>query len=78
MHMFSSYDNFFGGMYNMQRCEVMHIRFKKEIGKFTRIYEIIPQMDKTISQMRNRVVEDNFRGINSKPLLDSHMRDLDE
>jgi hypothetical protein len=28
--------------------------------------------------MRNRVVEDNFRGINSKPLLDSHMRVLEE
>lgn len=69
---------FFGGMCNTQRCEVMHNKFKKEINKFTRIYEIIPQMDKIISRMRNRVVKDNFREINSKTLLNSHMRDLKE
>lgn len=35
-------------------------------------------MDKIISRMRNKVVKDNFREINSKPLLNSHMRDLKE
>ncbi|KAK9911525.1 hypothetical protein M0R45_035426 [Rubus argutus] len=48
------------------------------MGRFTRLYEVVPRMDKTISRMRNRLVEDNFRGINSKPLLNSHMRVLEE
>jgi zinc finger SWIM domain-containing protein 3 len=70
--------HFFGGMCSTQRCEGIHSKFKKEIGRFTRLYEVVPRMDKTISRMRNRVVEDNFRGTNSKPLLDSHMRVLEE
>ncbi|KAK9938900.1 hypothetical protein M0R45_015612 [Rubus argutus] len=69
---------FFGGMCSTQRCEGMHSKLKKEIGRYTRLCEVMPRLEKTLGRIRNRVLADNFRSKNCVRVYDTHMRGIEE
>lgn len=69
---------YFRGMCSTQWCEGMHSKLKKEIGRYTRLCEVMPRMEKTIGRIRNRVLEDNFRSKNCVRVFDCHLRGMEE
>lgn len=71
-------EHFFGGICSTQRCEGMHRNLKGGLGRYRKLYEVLPRMDRTIDRMRDRVLEDDFKSINSSPVYDTHMRCLEE
>lgn len=40
--------HFFGGMSSTQQCEGMHKNLMKGVGKFYKLYEVLPRVDKTV------------------------------
>ncbi|XP_040369927.1 protein FAR1-RELATED SEQUENCE 5-like isoform X2 [Rosa chinensis] len=70
--------HFFGGMCSTQRVEGMHAKLKKEIGRHTRLCEVMPRMERTLGRIRNRVLYDNFRSKNGAPVYETHMRGIEE
>ncbi|KAK9929342.1 hypothetical protein M0R45_026444 [Rubus argutus] len=71
-------DHFFGGICNTQRCEGIHRNLKEEVGRYMRIYKALPRIDKTIDRMRDKVLEDDFRSMNSNPVYGKHIKCLQE
>lgn len=71
-------EHFFGGVSSTQRCEGMHRNLKGGLGRYMRLYEILPRVDKTIARMRDRVLQDDCRSLNSDPLVGRHMRCMQE
>lgn len=70
--------HFFGAMCSTQRCEGMHKDLKEGLGRFSRLYEIMPRMDKTLEHMRNKVKKDEYNSMTSEPVINSHMRSLEK
>jgi zinc finger SWIM domain-containing protein 3 len=71
-------DNFFAGICSTQRCERMHRNLKGGLGRTMRLCDVLPRVDKTIARMRDRVLEDDCRSINSDPVIGSHLRCMQE
>lgn len=71
-------EKFFGGMCSTQRCEGMHSKLKKEIGRYTRLCEVMPRLEKTLGRIRNCVLADNFKSKNCVWVYDTHMRGIEE
>ncbi|XP_062017992.1 protein FAR1-RELATED SEQUENCE 5-like [Rosa rugosa] len=70
--------HFFGGMCSTQRVEGMHSKLKKQIGRYTRLCEVMPRMERTLGRIRNRVLYDNFLSKNSAPVYKTQMRGIEE
>ncbi|XP_062005564.1 protein FAR1-RELATED SEQUENCE 5-like [Rosa rugosa] len=70
--------HFFGGICTTQRCEAMHRNIKTGVGKFMRLCEFLPRMDKTLARMRYNHLYDDFKSMNSDPIIGSHMRCMQE
>lgn len=71
-------DNFFAGVCSTQRCERMHRNLKGGLGRTMRLYDVLPRIDKTICRMRERVIEDDCKSLNSSPVIGSHLRCIQE
>lgn len=71
-------DHFFAGVCSTQRCECMHRSLKGGLGHYMRLFEILPRIDKTIARMRDAVLEDDSKSINSDPVIGSHLQCLQE
>ncbi|KAL6127468.1 hypothetical protein ACLB2K_070833 [Fragaria x ananassa] len=71
-------DHFFGGICSTQRCEGMHRILKEGIGRYMRLFEILPHMEKIIERMRNRVLHDDYRSEQFRHVYGTHMRSLEE
>ncbi|KAM5578706.1 protein FAR1-RELATED SEQUENCE 5-like, partial [Rosa sericea] len=71
-------NHFFGGMCTTQRCEAMHRNLKSGVGRYMRLCEVLPRMDKTIEQIRFNGLNDDFKSMNSHPVIGSHMRCIQE
>ncbi|XP_024171890.1 protein FAR1-RELATED SEQUENCE 5-like [Rosa chinensis] len=70
-------EHFFGGMCSTQRVEGMHSKLKKQTGRYTRLCEVMPRMERTLGRIRNCVLYDNLSK-NSAPLYETHMRGIEE
>ncbi|XP_061993403.1 protein FAR1-RELATED SEQUENCE 5-like [Rosa rugosa] len=70
--------HFFGGMCSTQRVEGMHSKLKKQIGRYTRLCEVMPRMERTLGRIRNRILYDNFLSKNRAPVYETHMRGIEE
>ncbi|XP_024163625.1 protein FAR1-RELATED SEQUENCE 5 [Rosa chinensis] len=70
--------HFFGGMSSMQRCQGIHRNLESALGKYDRFCEYIPRMDKTLRKMRNNISVDDLKCENSKPVIITHMRSLEQ
>lgn len=70
--------HFFGGMSSTQRCEGMHKNLKKGVGKFCKLYEVMPRVDKALCRLREKAKKDDFDNMNSTPVLETHMRVMEK
>ncbi|KAK9911827.1 hypothetical protein M0R45_035715 [Rubus argutus] len=52
--------HFFGGMTSTQRCEGMNKNLKAGIGTYSKIYEILPRIERTLKRMRNDARKDDL------------------
>ncbi|KAL6129454.1 hypothetical protein ACLB2K_072804 [Fragaria x ananassa] len=67
-------NHFFGGMCTTQRCKGMHRNLKGGVGRYMELCEVLPRMDKTIEHIRFNGRNDDFKSMNSHPIIGSHMR----
>ncbi|KAK9941578.1 hypothetical protein M0R45_007280 [Rubus argutus] len=70
--------HFFGGMSSMQRCQGIHRNLNNGVGKYDKLCEYIPRVDKSLRKMRNDVSKDDFNCEYSKPVIITHMRSLEQ
>ncbi|XP_062016390.1 protein FAR1-RELATED SEQUENCE 5-like [Rosa rugosa] len=71
-------EDFFAGVRSTQRCEQMHRNMKTGLGKYMRLYEVLPRLDKTMNRIRERVLFDDFVSVNASPVIGDHMSLLQE
>ncbi|KAK9932069.1 hypothetical protein M0R45_019319 [Rubus argutus] len=65
-------------MTSTQRCDRMNKNLKAGIGTYSKIYEILPRIERTLKRMRNDARKDDFNCSNSTPVLATHMRSLED
>ncbi|XP_024171478.1 protein FAR1-RELATED SEQUENCE 5-like [Rosa chinensis] len=70
-------NHFMAGMRSMQRCEGMNRFIKDSIGSGMKLVEVIPRMDRALMRLRNNQVRDDFNTMNSTPVLETHLKDLE-
>ncbi|XP_040372470.1 protein FAR1-RELATED SEQUENCE 5 isoform X2 [Rosa chinensis] len=71
--------HFFARMRSTQRCERMN-RYVKDSLSFSgvKLIELIPQLDKALERLRNKVAEEDFRSNNSAHALSTQLRQLEK
>ncbi|XP_050387558.1 protein FAR-RED IMPAIRED RESPONSE 1-like [Argentina anserina] len=71
-------DQFFGGVCSTQRCERMHRNLRGGIGRYMRLFEVLPCMEKNKDRIRNRCLHDDYRSEQFQPVYGTHLRTLEE
>lgn len=70
-------NHFMAGMRSTQRCEGMNRFIKDSIGSGMKLVEVVPRMDRALMRLRNNQVRDDFNTMNSTPVLETHLKDLE-
>ncbi|KAM5551820.1 hypothetical protein ABKV19_026599 [Rosa sericea] len=70
-------NHFMAGMRSTQRCEGMNRFMKDSIGSGMKLVEVVPRMDRALMRLRNNQVRDDFNTMNSTPVLETHLKDLE-
>ncbi|XP_024171747.1 uncharacterized protein LOC112177718 [Rosa chinensis] len=70
-------NHFMAGMRSTQRCEGMNRFIKDSIRSDMKLVEVILRMDRAVVRLSNNQVRDDFNTMNSTPVLETQLKDLE-
>ncbi|XP_061999348.1 protein FAR-RED ELONGATED HYPOCOTYL 3-like [Rosa rugosa] len=70
-------NHFMARMRSTQRCEGMNRFIKDSIRSGMKLLEVVLRMDRALMRLRNNQVRDDFKTMNSTPVLETHLKDLE-